>query len=462
MLGKKLYVRKKIMHKVKVIGGGLAGAEAAYKLAQNGIKVELFDIKPNKFTPAHHSKNYAELVCSNSLKSNDVFGNAAGLLKEEMRLLGSLIIEAADNTKVPAGNALAVDREKFSEYITEKLKSHENITLINEEVVDFDFDEYTIVASGPLTTDALSNKIRSVVGGGLYFYDASAPIIDFESIDMENAFFGDRYDKGNGDHINCPMNKEQYEEFMAALISAKRAELHGFENTAVFEGCMPVEVMAARGKDTLRFGPLKPVGLTNPKTGRWAYACLQLRKEDADGTMYNMVGFQTKMKYGAQQEIFRTIPGLENAEFARLGGIHKNTFIKSPILLDEFLRLKSKPYISFAGQITGCEGYIESASVGLLSGYFAAQEVRGEHIVLPPETTAFGSMLKHLKDDTNIEDFQPMNINFGIFPDIRGEITPNGKFRKIKGMERKNAYCKRALQDVMPWIDEIKKSVDFD
>lgn len=434
------------MQKVKVIGGGLAGAEAAYKLAQNGIKVELFDIKPNKFTPAHHSKNYAELVCSNSLKSNDVFGNAAGLLKEEMRLLGSLIIEAADNTKVPAGNALAVDREKFSEYITEKLKSHENITLINEEVVDFDFDEYTIVASGPLTTDALSDKIRSVVGGGLYFYDASAPIIDFESIDMENAFFGDRYDKGNGDHINCPMNKEQYEEFMAALISAKRAELHGFENTAVFEGCMPVEVMAARGKDTLRFGPLKPVGLTDPKTGRWPYACLQLRKEDADGTMYNMVGFQTNLLWGEQKKVFSIIPALKNAEYLRYGVMHRNTFINSPKVLNEDYSLRGQEKLYFAGQITGVEGYVESAASGLMSAIYLSRKLQGKKSVTVSDKTVLGALARYITTENSA--FQPMNANFGILPPLNRIIRDKA--------ERKRAQAERSLSEVKQFIKEIE------
>ncbi len=307
------------MQKVKVIGAGLAGSEAALFLSSHGVVVDLYDIKPNKFTPAHSDGNFAELVCSNSLKSSDIYGNAAGLLKEEMRRLGSFVIAAADKTKVPAGGALAVDRKAFAELITNEIKSRDNINVLSEEITDFSEDEYTIVATGPLTTDALSAKIKEKTGGGLYFFDASAPIVSFESVDMTSAFFGDRYDKGNGDHVNCPMNKEEYEAFLSALLSAERAELHGFENSAVFEGCMPVEVMASRGKDTLRFGPLKPVGLTDPKTGRWAYACLQMRKEDEAGSMYNLVGFQTNLKFPEQKRVFSMIPALKNAEFLRYG-----------------------------------------------------------------------------------------------------------------------------------------------
>ena len=452
--------------KVHIIGAGLAGSEAAWQLAKRGVNVVIHEMKPLKYSDAHKNPNCAELVCSNSLRSDDMEHNAVGLMHQEMRLAGSLIMEAADKCKVPAGGALAVDRDAFAEYVTAKLKSLHNIEFSNEEIEELPDENFgrTIIATGPLTSDKLAASILNEVGNQtLSFYDAIAPVVYKDSINMDVAWYQSRYDKGDSrDYINCPLNEEQYYTFVESLLKAEKVEFHEFEKPNYFDGCLPIEVMAERGKDTLLYGPMKPVGLTNPHTGEHAYAVVQLRQDNFADTLRNMVGFQTKMKYGAQQEIFRTIPGLENAEFARLGGIHKNTFIKSPILLDEFLRLKSKPYISFAGQITGCEGYIESASVGLLSGYFAAQEVRGEHIVLPPETTAFGSMLKHLKDDTNIEDFQPMNINFGIFPDIRGEITPNGKFRKIKGMERKNAYCKRALQDVMPWIDEIKKSVDFD
>lgn len=433
------------MQKVKVIGGGLAGAEAAYYLAKRGVKVTLCDIKPNKFTPAHQSQNYAELVCSNSLKSNDIYGNAAGLLKEEMRLLGSITIEAADNTRVPAGNALAVDRVKFSEYVTNKLKEQENITHESVEVEDIDFDEYTIIATGPLTTEGLSNKIKQLLGDGLYFYDASAPIIDFESIDMENAFFGDRYDKGNGDHINCPMSKEEYEAFMEALISAERAPLHGFEDTAVFEGCMPVEVMARRGKDTLRFGPLKPVGLTNPKTGRWAYACLQLRKEDADGAMYNMVGFQTNLLWGEQKRVFSLIPALKNAEFLRYGVMHRNTFINSPKVLNKDYSLKDHPKTFFAGQITGVEGYVESGASGLLSAIYLERKLKGQSEVYLSDKTVLGALTKYIT--TENKDFQPMNANFGILPPMDRVIRDKA--------ERKHAMAERSLSCVNEFIKEL-------
>ncbi len=433
------------MQKVKVIGGGLAGAEAAYRLAKRGIKVSLYDIKPHKFTPAHHSQNFAELVCSNSLKSNDVFGNAAGLLKEEMRRLGSLIIEAADNTKVPAGNALAVDREKFSEYITERLKSQENIEFISEEVDHIDLDEYTIIASGPLTTEKLSKEIVGLVGENLSFYDASAPIVDFESIDMDNAFFGDRYDKGNGDHINCPMNKEEYQAFIDALITAQKAQLHGFENTAVFEGCMPIEVMASRGNDTLRFGPLKPVGLTDPKTGRWAYACLQLRKEDADGKMYNLVGFQTNLLWGEQKRVFSIIPALKNAEYLRYGVMHRNTFINSPKVLNADYSLISHGKVFFAGQITGVEGYVESAASGLMSAIYLERKINAKPQVLVSENTVLGALAKHIT--TENKDFQPMNANFGILPPLNRIIRDKA--------ERKRAQAERSLQEITRFIKEI-------
>ncbi len=437
------------MSKVKVIGAGLAGVEAANYLANHKIEVELIDIKPKKFTPAHQSENYSELVCSNSLKSNDVYGNAAGLLKEEMRLLGSIMTEAADLTKVPAGGALAVDREKFSEYITKKLKSNKYITHVSQEIenIDFDGDEYIIVATGPLTTDKFSENIKKALGDGLYFFDASAPIIEFDSIDMDSAFFGDRYDRGTGDHINCPMTKEQYLEFLDALLNAKRAELHGFEKTSVFEGCMPVEVMASRGTDTLRFGPLKPVGLTDPKTGRWAYACLQLRKEDENGSMYNMVGFQTNLLFPEQKRVFSIIPALKNAEFLRYGVMHRNTFINSPSVLNKDYSLKTNGKIFFAGQITGVEGYVESAGSGLMSAIYCERKIMGKESVLISDKTVLGSLAKYVT--TPNKDFQPMNANFGI-------ISPLERVIRDKA-ERKREMAIRSLNCVKEFIKEINK-----
>lgn len=435
------------MQRVKVIGGGLAGAECAYFLAQNGIKVDLYDIKPNKFTPAHTSTQYAELVCSNSLKSNDIYGNAAGLLKQEMRLLGSIVIEAGDVTRVPAGNALAVDRVKFAEYITKKLKEHKNIVHHSEEVVDIDVDEYTIVASGPLTTDALSNSLRKYVGEGLSFFDASAPVVDFESIDMTSAFFGDRWDKGNGDHINCPMTKEEYLAFMDALTTAQRAELHGFENTEVFEGCMPIEVMATRGIDTLRFGPLKPAGLTDPKTGRWPYACLQLRKEDEFGSMYNLIGFQTNLLWGEQKKVFSIIPALKNAEYLRYGVMHRNTFINSPKLLNSDYSLKEHEKVFFAGQITGVEGYVESAGSGLMAGIYCLKKIKGEEFNTICDNTVLGSLARYIT--TQNSDFQPMNANFGILPPLNMIIRDKS--------ERKKQMAIRSLK----CVEEFKKEMNI-
>ncbi len=433
------------MEKIKVIGGGLAGAESAYYLANRGLKVELYDIKPHAFTPAHTSGNYAELVCSNSLKSNDVFGNAAGLLKEEIRKLGSIVMQASEFSRVPAGNALAVDREKFSAFITEKLKSHKNIEHVSKDVTDIDVNEWTIVATGPLTTDGLSERITDLVGGGLHFYDASAPIIDFESIDMDNAFFGDRYDKGNGDHINCPMTKEEYLAFMEALTNAERAKLHEFEKKEVFEGCMPIEIMASRGVDTLRFGPLKPVGLTNPKTGRWAYACLQLRKEDAEGKMYNMVGFQTNLTFPEQKRVFSLIPALKNAEYLRYGVMHRNTFINSPSALNEDFSLKAYPKTFFAGQITGVEGYVESAASGLMAGIYLERKLAGKKEVLISEKTVLGSLARYIT--TQNQDFEPMNANFGILPPLDRVIRDKA--------ERKKAMAIRSLTEVDEFLKEI-------
>lgn len=448
--------------KIHIIGGGLAGCEAAWQIANKGIGVIIHEMKPINYSPAHKNQDLAELVCSNSFRSDDYMHNAVGLMHQEMRLAGSLIMECADATKVPAGGALAVDRDGFARTVTEKIKNHPLISITTEEITELPDENFgsVIIATGPLTSDKLAQSILSKVDHqSLSFYDAIAPVIFKESIDFSKAWYQSRYDKGDKyDYINCPMNKDEYYHFVDELIKAEKAEFHDFEEANYFDGCLPIEVMAERGIETLVFGPMKPVGLTNPHSSEKPYAVVQLRQDNKEDTLRNMVGFQTKMKYGEQQRIFRMIPGLENAEFARLGGIHKNTFIKSPILLDSFLRLKKQPNIRFAGQITGCEGYIESAAVGLMAGYFAATEAKGQTPVLPPKTTAFGSMLEHLIDDTNIENFQPMNINFGIFPTISGEVTPNGKFRKIKGMERKEAYAKRALEDIKTWIKVINEN----
>lgn len=446
---------------VHIIGAGLAGSEAAWQLAERGVKTVIHEMRPSKASPAHKTEYCAELVCSNSLRSDDYEHNAVGLMHEEMRRVGSLIMQCADATKVPAGGALAVDRDGFAETVTRKLKNHPLISFINEEITALPAaeDGSFIIASGPLTSEALiASILKEVNAQALNFYDAIAPVVYKESIDFDKAWYQSRYDKGDKfDYINCPLTQEEYYAFVNALLSAEKVEFHDFEKEAsYFDGCLPIEIMAERGIETLVFGPMKPVGLTNPHNPEQKpYAVVQLRQDNKEDTLRNMVGFQTKLKYGEQQRIFRMIPGLENAEFARLGGIHRNTFIKSPILLDDFLRLKSRSNLRFAGQITGCEGYIESAAIGLLAGYFAACEARQVQPVLPPETTALGAMLKHLRDDTNIDDFQPMNINFGIFPTIQGETTKNGKFRKIKGMERKEAYCRRALADIENWIAQI-------
>lgn len=444
--------------KANVIGAGLAGAEAAWQLAERGVKVVLYEMKPQKRSAAHKSDNFAELVCSNSLRSDDYKHNAVGLLHQEMRLAKSLIMEAADKTKVPAGGALAVDRDGFSSYITEKLKSHPNIEIVYKEWQSLpeEQDGLSIIATGPLTSDSLAESISEAVGGEkLSFYDAIAPVIYKESIDFNKAWYQSRYDKGDKfDYINCPLNKEQYEEFVTDLLTGEKAEFHDFEKPTYFDGCLPIEVMAERGKDTLMYGPLKPVGLTNPHSDQKPYAVVQLRQDNKEDTLRNMVGFQTKLKHPEQVRIFKKIPGLENAVFARLGGIHKNTFIKSPLLLDNYLRLKTKPYIMFAGQITGCEGYVESASIGWLAGYFAAALLKGKEPILPPRETAFGCQLAHLTDKTDIEHYQPMNINFGLFPELEKVQTASGKWRRLKGSEKKEALSARALSSFMRWLDE--------
>lgn len=446
--------------KTHIIGAGLAGSEAAWQLASRGIEVIIHEMRPHKSSPAHKTGWCAELVCSNSLRSDDYEHNAVGLMHEEMRRAGSLIMQCADACKVPAGGALAVDRDGFAQMVTQKLQSHPLISIINEEITTLPADngEKYIVASGPLTSEKLTQSILAATNNQyLNFFDAIAPVIYKESIDFNKAWYQSRYDKGDKfDYINCPMDKEQYYAFIDELLKAEKVEFHDFEKAEYFDGCLPIEVMAERGRDTLLYGPMKPVGLTNPHNPEVkAYAIVQLRQDNKEDTLRNMVGFQTKLKYGEQQRIFRLIPGLENAEFARLGGIHKNTFIKSPLLLDKYLRLKNKPHIRFAGQITGCEGYIESAATGWLAGYFAACEVLNRTAVLPPPTTAFGAMLSHLQDDTSVDNYQPMNINFGIFPTIQGEVTANGKFHKIKGMDRKKAYSIRALADLQKWLEVL-------
>ena len=407
-------------NKVIVIGGGLAGSEVSYYLAQRGVKVTLVDMKPNKYTPAHESQNFGELVCSNSLKSNDYYANACGLLKEEMRKIGSLTMQAGEYAKVPAGSALAVDRDKFSAFITEKLRAHENITIVSEEVKEIPStdDAFVVVATGPLTADSLSEDIRKKFGGSLHFYDASAPIVSAESIDTQKSFTGDRYGKGTGDYINCPMDKDEYYAFVDELLKAERADLHEFEKGEIFEGCMPVEVMASRGKDTLRFGTLKPVGLFD-EDGKRPYAVLQLRKENENGTAYNLVGFQTNLKFPEQKRVFSMIPALHSAEFLRYGVMHRNTFLNSPDVLEADFSVKNNRKLFFAGQITGVEGYVESSASGLAVAVAIECEILGKERKIFDERTMIGALQKYIS--TPNKDFQPMNANFGILPplDIR-------------------------------------------
>ena len=450
------------MKKAAIIGAGLAGTEAAWQLSKRGIEVDLYDMKPQKFSPAHKNKNFAELVCSNSLRADDFEHNAIGLMHEEMRRAGSLILEAADKTKVPAGGALAVDRERFSAYITQKLENTANIHILSEEICSLHQiqSDIVIVATGPLTAEKLADDILKTVGGeALSFYDAIAPLVYTESIDFTKAWYQSRYDKGDKkDYINCPLNKEQYENFVDELLKAEKTPFHDFEKPQYFDGCLPIEIMAERGRDTLRFGPMKPVGLTNPNTDGHPYAVVQLRQDNKEDTLRNMVGFQTKLKHGEQERIFRLIPGLEKTVFARLGGIHKNTFIKSPLLLDKHLRLKSDPHIMFAGQITGCEGYVESAAVGFLAGLFAAFFLQGKTPCYPPRETAFGAMLSHLQNTQNIDNYQPMNINFALFEEIAPVLNEKGKLKYLKGAEKKQALSKRALNALSIWLEEINNA----
>ena len=440
---------------VHVVGGGLAGSEAAWQLARAGVPVTLHEMRPRRRTDAHRTDRLAELVCSNSFRSDDAEFNAVGLLHEEMRRAGSLIMRAADAHRVPAGSALAVDRDGFSAAVGEALAAEPLVDIRREEVAGLPPDDWdsVIVATGPLTSPALAGAVGKLTGeDSLAFFDAIAPIVHKDTIDFDTAWFQSRYDKGEGaDYINCPMTRAEYHAFVEALLAGDKVEFHDWEkSTPYFDGCLPIEVMAERGRETLAFGPMKPVGLTNPHDpGRRPYAVVQLRQDNALGTLYNMVGFQTKLTYGEQRRIFTTIPGLENAEFARLGGLHRNTFMNSPQLLDATLRLMLRPSIRFAGQITGCEGYVESAAVGLMAGRFAAAERLGRKPAPPPATTAFGAILGHITGGARPETFQPMNVNFGLFPPIGGS---DDKGRRLRGRERKKAISARALRDLDRWL----------
>lgn len=432
-------------HQIHIIGGGLAGSEAAWQLAQAGFRVRLSEMRGSgDCTPAHQGDGLAELVCSNSFRSDDAESNAVGLLHAEMRALGSLIMTKGDEHRVPAGSALAVDREGFSAGVTAALEAHPNITIVRERIDMLPAEGPTIIATGPLTAPALAESIGGATGSdALAFFDAIAPIVHFDSVDMDVAWMAARWDKGGKDYINCPMDKDQYLAFHAGLLAGEKTEYREWENVPYFEGCMPIEVMAERGVDTLRYGPMKPVGLDNPRTGRWPYAVVQLRQDNAQGTLWNMVGFQTKLKHAEQVRLFRTIPGLEKAEFARLGGLHRNTFIRSPELLDPTLRLKARPHLRFAGQITGCEGYVESAAIGLMAGRFAAAELTGKDLPPPPPETALGALLGHITGGAEAETYQPMNVNFGLFPPIEG---------RTKKADRKKMYTARARAALADWM----------
>ncbi len=431
-------------HEIHIIGGGLAGAEAAWQLARAGVAVRLSEMRGIEATAAHKTDALAELVCSNSFRSDDAEHNAVGLLHAEMRALGSLILACADAHRVPAGIALAVDRDGFAAAVTSAILGEPLIELVRERV-DALPDGPAIIATGPLTAPALATAIAAETGeDALAFFDAIAPIVYFDSIDMETAWFQSRWNKGEGkDYINCPMDRDQYLAFHGALIAGEKTLFRDWEkDTPYFDGCMPIEVMAERGVDTLRYGPMKPVGLDNPRTGRWPYAVVQLRQDNALGTLWNIVGFQTKLKHAEQIRIFRTIPGLEQAEFARLGGLHRNTFVNAPRLLDQELRLRTRPAVRFAGQITGCEGYVESAAIGMLAGRFAAAEMRGEQLAAPPPTTAIGALLNHITGGADADSYQPMNVNFGLFPPLPAAA------RKA---ERKALMTARARDDLAAW-----------
>ena len=435
------------MTTVTVIGAGLAGCECAWQLAKRGIPVRLIEMKPKKYTPAHVSPDFAELVCSNSLRSDELT-NAVGLLKEELRRLDSLILESADRNRVAAGGALAVDREGFAKYITEKIRSHPMIEVIEEEATEIPDGEF-VIATGPLTSDAMADTIQRLCPEfDLHFYDAVAPIVTLESVDMDSAFFASRYDKGTADYVNCPMTQEEYTAFVRELCAAREAPVHGFDDGAVFEGCMPVEVMARRGEDTLRYGPLKPVGLRDPRTGEDNYAVVQLRRDNAEGTLYNIVGFQTHLTFGEQKRVFSMIPALRNAEFVRYGVMHRNTYLKSPQMLDRYYRLRSEPRIHFAGQMTGVEGYVESCASGMLVGIETAAQILGLEPVDFPQETAIGALGLYVSGGS-VGDFQPMNINFGI-------ITPLD--HRVRGKRNKNAEISaRSLQI----LDELKQKEVF-
>jgi methylenetetrahydrofolate--tRNA-(uracil-5-)-methyltransferase len=442
-------------HPIHIIGGGLAGSEAAWQAAEAGCKVVLHEMRPVRATDAHHTDSLAELVCSNSFRSDDWENNAVGLLHEEMRRAGSLILRAADANRLPAGGALAVDRHGFSAEVTRTLEAHANIQIAREEIAGLPPEDWhsTIIATGPLTSPALAESVRTLTNDdGLAFFDAIAPIVHKESVDFDVCWMQSRYDKGDGaDYINCPMDEPQYRAFIAALIEGEKTEFKDWEkSTPYFEGCLPIEVMASRGEETLRFGPMKPVGLSDARTGRRPYAVVQLRQDNALGTLWNMVGFQTKLKHGEQTRIFRMIPGLENAQFARLGGLHRNTFINSPKLLDASLRLKARPSIRFAGQVTGVEGYVESAAIGLLAGRFASAEARGEAVTAPPPTTAFGALLAHITGGADEKTFQPMNVNFGLFPELKG----------TRGKDRKKAMSHRAIADLEAWLKPAQEAAE--
>jgi methylenetetrahydrofolate--tRNA-(uracil-5-)-methyltransferase len=447
---------------VTIIGAGLAGSEAAWQLARRGVRVRLHEMRPSRLTPAHRTGNMAELVCSNSFRADNI-ENAVGLLHAEMRQLDSLIMQAAERARLPAGGALAVDRDLFSQTVTELIHAQPLIQIFAGEVREIPDEGLVLIASGPLTSDALFSTIRALTGEEhLSFFDAIAPVVDAETIDMRTAYWKSRYDKNlaegsSGDYLNCPLNREQYEAFIEALLAAETVEFKGFEDIPYFEGCMPIEVMAARGRDTPRFGPMKPVGLEHPVSGELPYAVVQLRQDNRAKSLMNMVGFQTKMKYGEQLRVLRMIPGLEQAEFFRLGSLHRNTFIRSPILLDGTLRLKKQPRILFAGQITGVEGYVESASMGLMAGIFLADMARGRTPLPPPATTAHGALLGHISG-TRPEDFQPMNINFGLLPP--GPAMDGN--RRLGKAERRRKIAERALADLMAWLYGLENESTHD